>query len=203
MTQRPRHAAEGASGWDAGDVFANAPAERRASERGPATRVLRRPRATARAGGPVEGSARRTLRRRPTARPVRRIQAQPSRPYDDAAFIRGADRGLHRRVRGVSRLARWNAWALVSYLPALAARLLALALCALVVVLSVPSLSSRTAFVEAASFLSTLMPPQVSGLLVFPTPFGGAFRGDFALTALALFVLDWVFVRISAAFRRI
>ncbi|MCH4053858.1 MAG: hypothetical protein LKG38_01845 [Atopobiaceae bacterium] len=44
-------------------------------------------------------------------------------------------------------------------------------------------------------------PSFLRGTLSFATILGGAFRGDFAVLALALFLLDWVFIRVSASLR--
>lgn len=49
--------------------------------------------------------------------------------------------------------------------------------------------------------LNDFVPTAVSGLLVIPTPLGGAFRGDFFLVAVFLFVLDWGLMRASSAVR--
>ena len=49
--------------------------------------------------------------------------------------------------------------------------------------------------------LNGMVPSAISGMLVIPTPLGGAFRGDFALLAIALFVVDWACLRIASALR--
>ena len=78
----------------------------------------------------------------------------------------------------------------------LAIRLVAIALCALVVILAVPMINNRLGLIQASNFVSSFMPSNLNGVLVMPTPFGGAFRGDFALAALLLFVIDWILTRL-------
>ena len=46
-----------------------------------------------------------------------------------------------------------------------------------------------------------LLPDGIRGIAVVPTPLGGAFRGDFALIASLLFVLDWLFARLYALYK--
>jgi hypothetical protein len=82
---------------------------------------------------------------------------------------------------------------------AVVARVLAVALCVLVVVDSLDLGTLHTVLLDVNGFVSNLVPQSVSGLLVFRTPMGGAFRGDFALAATALFVIDWLLAR--AAYR--
>ncbi len=82
---------------------------------------------------------------------------------------------------------------------ALVARVLAVVLCVLVVVDSLDLGTLHTVLLDVNGFVSNLVPQSVSGLLVFRTPMGGAFRGDFALVAVALFVIDWLLAR--AAYR--
>jgi hypothetical protein len=78
---------------------------------------------------------------------------------------------------------------------ALVARVLAVVLCVLVVVDSLDLGTLHTVLLDVNGFVSNLVPQSVSGLLVFRTPMGGAFRGDFALVAVALFVIDWLLAR--------
>ncbi|MDJ1121434.1 hypothetical protein QJ043_02350 [Olsenella sp. YH-ols2217] len=49
--------------------------------------------------------------------------------------------------------------------------------------------------------LDATIPSGLSGVLVYATPLGGAFRGDFFIAALVLFVCDWACCRLSAALR--
>lgn len=73
---------------------------------------------------------------------------------------------------------------------ALVARVLAWILSALVCILCFVSATS-IGLLPLVSFASSGLGP-LSGILVIQTPFGGAFRGDFALAALLLFIIDWV-----------
>ena len=86
---------------------------------------------------------------------------------------------------------------------ACACRIVAWALVALVVAGAVLPAGPRFLLLGANTFVSGFLPEFVSGLFVFVTPFGGAFRGDFALVALALFVLDWLLCRSSVSLGRI
>lgn len=59
-------------------------------------------------------------------------------------------------------------------------------------------------FAPVASVLGVVQgatPGVLVGRLSLETPFGGLFRGDFAVVALCLFVLDWVCLRVSANLR--
>ena len=84
---------------------------------------------------------------------------------------------------------------------AYALRLMALALCALVVLLCFSGLSARLGIVGFVTDLSRDIPSIISGYGVVSSPFGGVFRLDFALVAVALFVLDYLCCRASAALR--
>ena len=77
---------------------------------------------------------------------------------------------------------------------AVVARVLAVVLCVLVFVDSLDLGTLHTVLLDVNGFVSK----SVSGLLVFRTPMGGAFRGDFALVAVALFVIDWLLARAAA-----
>lgn len=81
---------------------------------------------------------------------------------------------------------------------AVVARVLAVVLCVLVFVDSLDLGTLHTVLLDVNGFVSNLVPQSVSGLLVFRTPMGGAFRGDFALVAVALFVIDWLLARAAA-----
>ena len=81
---------------------------------------------------------------------------------------------------------------------AVVARVLAVVLCVLVFVDSLDLGTLHTVLLDVNGFVSNLVPQSVSGLLVLRTPMGGAFRGDFALVAVALFVIDWLLARAAA-----
>lgn len=88
-----------------------------------------------------------------------------------------------RTARGILLLLSW------------AFRICALALVALVVLNSL-TLGNRLALMQVTARVTQLLPRQLSGVYVLDTPFGGAFRGDFAIMAVILFVLDWICARI-------
>lgn len=54
---------------------------------------------------------------------------------------------------------------------------------------------------SASGLVMTLTPPFLRGALALLSPFGGVFRGDFAITSVILFALDWVCIRISTSLR--
>lgn len=84
---------------------------------------------------------------------------------------------------------------------ALALRVAAWALVLLVVADAVLPAGARTYLLDANGAVSRLVPGPLAGLLVFKTPLGGAFRGDFAALAIVLLVIDWIFSRASASLR--
>lgn len=82
---------------------------------------------------------------------------------------------------------------------ALACRVAGWALLALVAADAVLPAGPRTLLLGVNGFVSRLVPAPLLGLFVFQTPFGGALRGDFAVLAIVLLVLDWIFRRLSAS----
>ncbi|HIZ17936.1 MAG TPA: hypothetical protein IAA22_02330 [Candidatus Olsenella stercoravium] len=84
----------------------------------------------------------------------------------------------------------------------IACRVLAWLLVALVVAGAILPAGPRALLLGLNGAVSQTIPEALSGLLVFPTPFGGAFRGDFALAACILLVLDWALSRASVSLRR-
>jgi hypothetical protein len=82
-----------------------------------------------------------------------------------------------------------------------ACRVLAWILFVLVGVLAFGSILGRTHVLEFAMDVTDMLPAAISGVFVWPTPFDGAFRGDFAIAAVVLFILDWLFARLSQAVR--
>lgn len=79
-------------------------------------------------------------------------------------------------------------------------RLAALGYAALAVVNSF-TVGNRVTLMHVTARATELLPQSLAGLYVMDTPFGGAFRGDFAIAAVALFVLDWMFARIRRSLR--
>ena len=80
-------------------------------------------------------------------------------------------------------------------------RVLGWALAALVVAGALLPAGPRALLLGAVGLASRLVPAPLLGLFVFHTPFGGAFRGDFAIVAIVLLVLDWALRRLSASLR--
>ena len=60
---------------------------------------------------------------------------------------------------------------------------------------------ARAALLPLNTWLARALPEGRSGSLVLTTPLGGAFRGDFALVAVVLFVVDWAICKIAASLR--
>lgn len=84
----------------------------------------------------------------------------------------------------------------------LACRCLAWALVALVVADALLPAGPRSLLLPLNGAVSACVPAPLSGLFVFPTPFGGAFRGDFAILAVVLLVIDWLVARLSVSVDR-
>lgn len=84
---------------------------------------------------------------------------------------------------------------------AFAARVAAVLLVALTVANIFATGAVRAAILPLTTWLGRLVPEGLAGSLVFRTPFGGAFRGDFAVLAVGLFVLDWLLSKLSSAFK--
>lgn len=59
----------------------------------------------------------------------------------------------------------------------------------------------RAAILPLNSALSGILPDALDGALVIQTPFGGAFRGDFAVFAILLFIIDWAICKVAASLR--
>lgn len=86
-------------------------------------------------------------------------------------------------------------------LGALSAACRALALCyaALLVLDVLLPAGARTWLLGVNGLATRLLPAPVSGLLVVPTPLGGALRGDYALAAIILLVAGWLCRRVRAS----
>ena len=80
-------------------------------------------------------------------------------------------------------------------------RVLAWAMTALVVADSFVSGAVRSLLLPVNTMLGRAVPDVISGVLVFQTHLGGAFRGDFALVAAILFVLDWAACTAASSLR--
>ena len=73
---------------------------------------------------------------------------------------------------------------------------------ALVVADAVLPAGPRSLLLGINGLVTSIIPGPISGLLVFVTPFGGAFRGDFAIAAVVLLLADWALYRASVSLRR-
>ncbi len=126
-------------------------------------------------------------------------RAVSSRPYAQGSVPTKARGARHARKpeRSTGRLFI----SLLMHLVAVLLRIAALALCAIVVAGAFPFVSTRLRLTYLVNFVNPLIPDFISGLVVFQTPFGGAFRGDFAFAALVLFILDWICMKVAARYR--
>lgn len=97
--------------------------------------------------------------------------------------------------------ARALPWSSISHFAAYVMRSLALLCCFVVIANTFLGGGARQALMWLTGFASRFVPAAISGLYVFQSPFGGAFRGDIAIVAIMFFVLDWVFCVISASLR--
>ena len=131
----------------------------------------------------------RTLRRKAPQAPVQAPVA--SQPYDESSFT-----GPMPAPAKVTR--RRSAASGPLLVCILLLRLLAIAFCCLVVLMAIPALGDRATLVQISSLATSLVPSSLSGVLVLPTPFGGAFRGDFALAAFLVYLADWALTNLRA-----
>ena len=84
---------------------------------------------------------------------------------------------------------------------AFAARFLGWVVAALVVADVLATGPVRAAILPLNTALSRLMSAGIEGLLVVQTPLGGAFRGDFALYDVILFIIDRAICKDVASLR--
>ena len=80
-------------------------------------------------------------------------------------------------------------------------RLCAIAMVLLVLLNALGILVLRPTVTAATDIVTSYLPWRSVGLLEVDTPFGGTFRGDLALIAVALFVVDWLLCRARASLR--
>lgn len=85
---------------------------------------------------------------------------------------------------------------------AIVCRVLAIALAVLVVMLSVATTGGRAWLVMVSNVADSIVPLPLLGTAVMETPFGGAFRGDFAIISVVLFIVDWACSKAAAHIRR-
>lgn len=137
---------------------------------------------------------------------VRTEENTTSMPYGQAATYRGsyadaaptggffvddlpARGGIYAFGRGVLLALAW------------VFRLLAIAAVA-IVLLNVLSLSvTRQVLTNVTDTITAYLPWSGASVLMVDTPFGGVFRGDIAIVAVALFVIDWLLCKARKALR--
>ena len=83
-----------------------------------------------------------------------------------------------------------------------ACRILAILFAVVCVALCFGPVASLTPVANLTYWLQDIVYDGFSGLFVWISPLGGSFRGDFALSSVILFVLDWALMRASVALRR-
>ena len=83
-----------------------------------------------------------------------------------------------------------------------AARLSAIAMCVLTVVLCFSGVASTLNLVGFIVDLSRALPGAIAGYGVITTPFGGVFRLDYAIVAAVLFLIDFACMRAAFRLRR-
>lgn len=128
-------------------------------------------------------------RRRPPAQAQRPPMApspegyayQPQAPAPEPERTHAVARGI---LLLVSWLFRIGAWVLVA-----------------LVIANSFTVGNRVTLMRLTERVTQLLPTELAGLYVLDTPFGGAFRGDFAIAAIVLFVLDWIVARIRRHLR--
>lgn len=80
-------------------------------------------------------------------------------------------------------------------------RALAIVFAVFAVALCFGSLTEMTAVADGLFWLKSIVPDTLTGLFVYSSPFGGAFRGDFAISAVVLFIADWALMRVANRIR--
>ncbi len=81
-------------------------------------------------------------------------------------------------------------------------RILAILFAIICIALCFGPVASLAPVANLTYWLQDIVYDGFSGLFVWISPLGGSFRGDFALSSVILFVLDWALVRASVALRR-
>ena len=88
----------------------------------------------------------------------------------------------------------------VTHVLALLCRVAAWLLVALTVCDAVLVGAPRSALLGVNGAVLRALPSAISGV-VFQTPFGGVFHGDFALAAIVFLLIDWLLSRLSSSLR--
>lgn len=97
--------------------------------------------------------------------------------------------GIYAFLRGILLLIAW-----IFRIAAIAFMLLLVAN-----VLALPVFRSHLSWFT--DLVTSYLPWRNIGLLAIDTPFGGTFRGDFAIISLLLFIVDWLICRLRASLR--
>lgn len=84
---------------------------------------------------------------------------------------------------------------------AYAFRIMGMLLCALVIVLCFPGIINQLGLTGFVVDLSRMLPGVIAGWGVLVSPFGGVFRFDFLIVAIACFLLDFICAHVSRAVR--
>ena len=84
---------------------------------------------------------------------------------------------------------------------AYAFRIMGMLLCALVIVFCFPGIINQLGLTGFVVDLSRMLPGVIAGWGVLVSPFGGVFRFDFLIVAIACFLLDFICARVSRAVR--
>ena len=129
---------------------------------------------------------------RPAVAPVPSPQRQEDQPAPSpvASAIRRAAAGPLAFLASI-----------VVWLVGFALRLAAIALSLLVIASALLVGSHRASLVTILNMTPLMLPNALFGQFVYETPFGGVFRGDFAIASIILFVLDYVCMRFSTSLR--
>lgn len=134
-----------------------------------------------------------------TSRPqYQQRQAVPSPPQADPYLGERSERRSRKPSTGHGGGAVPVLLSVLSVLCRIAAIALALLSVANAFVLG----SLRIRLVAITAMVSSWLPPALSGAFVFETPFGGVLRGDFMVSAVVLFVIDWALAKAAHSLRR-
>lgn len=148
-------------------------------------------------GWPEEGDGRQPpYRGQPTRRPAPQAGRPAMAPRGYAVDAR-EDEGRGRMAPGRDGTGALRA---VLLLVSWALRLMAWALVLLVVV-DCFTMGNRLTVMRVTARVAALLPSRLAGVYVIDTPFGGAFRGDFAIAAVVLLLLDWIVARVRRSVR--
>lgn len=144
-------------------------------------------------------TAQRPIRRQYQPAPRQAVPSEyyaPQQEYFDDGDVRGG------RMQGRASVAAHSAASrVVLVIIAWVCRILAI-LTSITVIAGVFGMAMAIPFVSSYyQWLTSITPSGLLGSLSFATVLGGAFRGDFALIAVFLFLVDWVCLKASSSLR--